>query len=120
MQSAPLDAASLATFAQSLTGSVLLYNVSGQPQESMSPAFGLWSRLEVRTKVYVHHNQYYYSMSSMESRNAESDPFLGYLYHSTTRRRDRAHDLLVILRQLAYVDLSNFGRQSDGVNGPWA
>ena len=51
VQSAPLTSASVAVFAESLTGSVLAYNVSGEPRESMSPAFGLWSNLQVRTGV---------------------------------------------------------------------
>ena len=49
----PLTSQSVATFAQSLTGSVLLYNVSGEPREGMTPAFGLWTQLEVRTAVQL-------------------------------------------------------------------
>ena len=37
VQSVPLTSESVATLAQSLTGSVLLYNVNEQPQESMTP-----------------------------------------------------------------------------------
>lgn len=49
VQGGPLTSASVDTFAQSLVGSVLSYNVSGEPKENMSPAFGLWSKLEVRS-----------------------------------------------------------------------
>ena len=53
VQSAPLSSASVAIFAESLTGSVLLYNVSGEPRESVTPAFGLWTQLEVRAAMQL-------------------------------------------------------------------
>lgn len=51
VQSAPLTSRSVDTLAQSLMGTVLSYNVTGEPPEQMSPAFGLWTLLEVRTKM---------------------------------------------------------------------
>lgn len=53
VRSAPLASASVAIFAEGLTGSVLAYNVSGEPRESVSPAFGQWSKLQVRLLSYV-------------------------------------------------------------------
>ena len=53
VQSAPLTSASVANFAQSLTGSVLFYNVSGEPRERVTPAFGLWTQLEVRPSMQL-------------------------------------------------------------------
>lgn len=58
VRTAPLTSASVAFFAEGLTGSVLAYNVSGEPRESVSPAFGLWSRLQVRADIVCHHVEY--------------------------------------------------------------
>lgn len=62
-----LTQSSVEAFSQTLTGSVLAYNVSNEAKPSQPPTFDLWSYLEVRIVVGdTHADQLSFTCSSLE------------------------------------------------------
>ena len=68
---------SVEAFSQTLTGSVLAYNVSNEAKPSQPPTFYLWSYLEVRIVVGdVHADQLSFTCSSLEDLLPQNRPWL--------------------------------------------